>query len=258
MKIYFLGTCAGTQPWPDRHHASFAVETASRIYWFDAGEGCSYTAHNLGIDLLSVNKIVISHTHMDHVGGLGNLLWNIRKMTYVKKHDPVYGDIDLYIPVLETYEGLSLLLRNTEGKFKKNFEIHAHKVKSGVLFDDGYMKVTAFRNTHLKREETDEELSFSYLIEADGRKVLYSGDLGEYSDLDEILKEEVDVLIGETGHFSVEDVYEYTKDKKIGKVIYFHNGRGILTSPKEAEERVRELYGDRAVISFDGMIYEVV
>ncbi len=259
MKIYFLGTCAGTEPWPDRHHASFAVTVGSRVYWFDAGEGCSFTAHNLGLDLLSVTKIVISHTHMDHVGGLGNLLWNIRKMTKVKKNAPAFGDIDLYIPVLETYEGLSMLLRNTERKFEKNFEIYAHKVISGVLFDDGYMKVTAFHNTHLQKEETDSELSFSYLIEAEGKKVLYSGDLGEYSDLDGVLGEhEVDVLIAETGHFAIEHVYEYTKDKKIGKVIYFHNGKVIIKSPKDAVERVRELYGDKAIISYDGMIYEVV
>ena len=58
------------------------------------------------------------------------------------------------------------------------------------------------------------------LIEAEGKKVLYSGDLGEYSDLDGVLGEhEVDVLIAETGHFAIEHVYEYTKDKKIGKVI---------------------------------------
>ena len=84
MKIYFLGTCAGTEPMPDRKHASVAIECGDAIYWFDAGEGCSYTAHNMGLDLLRVKKIMISHTHMDHVGGLGNLLWNIRKLSSVK------------------------------------------------------------------------------------------------------------------------------------------------------------------------------
>lgn len=43
MKLYFLGTCAGTEPMPDRTHTSFALESGGSIYWFDAGEGCSYS-----------------------------------------------------------------------------------------------------------------------------------------------------------------------------------------------------------------------
>lgn len=69
MKLHFLGTCSGTEPMPDRKHTSFAIETGDRLYWFDAGEGCSYTAHLMGLDLLSLCKVVISHPHMDHVGG---------------------------------------------------------------------------------------------------------------------------------------------------------------------------------------------
>ena len=102
MKIHFLGTCAGTEPMPGRKHASIAVESGKNIYWFDAGEGCSYTAHLLGIDLLKVNKVVISHTHMDHVGGLGNLLWNIRKLVIMRKQLPLHGGIEVYLPNMET------------------------------------------------------------------------------------------------------------------------------------------------------------
>ena len=70
MKLVFLGTCAGTEPMPDRKHAAIALEVEGRLYWFDAGEGCSYTAHNLGMDVLKVKTVVISHPHLDHTGGL--------------------------------------------------------------------------------------------------------------------------------------------------------------------------------------------
>lgn len=57
MKIHIFGTCAGTEPIPGRRHVSFAIERNGYIYWFDAGEGCSYTAHLMGVDLLSIKSI---------------------------------------------------------------------------------------------------------------------------------------------------------------------------------------------------------
>ncbi|MBQ3151269.1 MAG: ribonuclease Z [Clostridia bacterium] len=258
MKIHFLGTCAGTEPIAGVHHASFTITVSDRVYWFDAGECCSYTAHLLGVDLLSVCKIVISHTHMDHIGGLGNLLWNIRKLTYVKKQEPVFSDIDLYIPKLESYRGLEMLLNNTEGGFQKNFNILPHKTEDGVLFDDGFMRVTALHNSHRQREEVDgEHLSFSFLIEAEGKKIVYTGDTGEYTDIDPLLCGRVDALIGETGHFTVEEVYDYTKDKEIDKMIFFHNNGVIVKDFEGAKQKVEKLFEGKAVISYDGLCLDM-
>lgn len=253
MKIYFLGTCAGTEPMPGRKHASVAVESHDRIYWFDAGEGCSYTAHLLGLDLLKVTKILISHPHMDHVGGLGNLLWNIRKLTGVKKTQPKYGENRIYIPSMETWEGVMMILRNTESGFKTAYPVTAEPVQAGVLFDDGIMKVTAFPNTHLDRMQLPVCMSYSFLIECEGKKLIYSGDLGKYEDLNPIIDEGCDGLIIETGHFGISDAYGYCKMHNIGKVFFSHNGREILNAPEASAEKVRQLFGDTAVICEDGM-----
>ena len=240
-----------------RNHASLAVESEKTIYWFDAGEGCSRTAHLMGIDLLNVSKIIISHTHLDHVGGLCNLLWNIRKLSVMRKQQPIRGKLDVYIPNMETWKGMEMILHNTEGNFKKDFSLDVCEVREGVLFEDENMRVTAFHNSHMTRFESDNCLSFSYLIECEGKKIIYSGDVGEYKDLDMMLEQGCDALIIETGHFGIDEVYKYVSDKKIGKLLFSHNGREILNYPKEAKEKVKKYFADSAVICEDGMTIEV-
>ena len=257
MKIHFLGTCAGTEPMPNRKHMSFVIESDGRLYWFDAGEGCSYTAHNMGLDLLRVKSIVISHTHMDHVGGLANLLWNVRKLRNVNKTKPLFGSIDLYIPNMDTWNAIYNLLLHTEGGYKVDFDLNAHKVSEGEVFSDSVMKITALKNTHLPPSNTDAVDSYSYKIECEGKSIVYSGDVGKYSDMDAFFDEERDAVIIETGHFGIDDVYGYLKDKRIERIFFSHNGREILDFPKRSRQKVASLFGDKAVICEDGMTVEL-
>ena len=72
--VKFLGTCSGTEPFENMHHCSLIITVNGKNYWFDAGENCSFTAHMMGLDLQQVRAVFISHPHMDHIGGLGNLI----------------------------------------------------------------------------------------------------------------------------------------------------------------------------------------
>ena len=84
--IIFLGTCSGTEPMPGRHHSSVVFEINGTYYWFDAGESCSHTAYTSGIDVTRIRAIFISHMHIDHVGGLANLIFTDHAVADVCKY----------------------------------------------------------------------------------------------------------------------------------------------------------------------------
>ena len=254
-KIHFFGTCSGTEPIEGRHHVSFALEVNGVYYWFDAGENCSRNAHLSGIDLLKVKTVFISHTHMDHVGGLGNLLWNIRKLTTISDRRPIDKKIDIFIPNMNTWHGIHEVLINTECNFRCDFDIEAHRTNDGVVYEDKNIKVSAFHNHHLQEEEGDGWLSYSYQIEAEGKRLVFSGDVRDMHDLEEIIGDGCDYLLVETGHHKVCDVGSFVNTKNIGKVLFVHNGREIINDTAGATERMKS-FNCPAVICVDGMTEE--
>ena len=251
MKLCFLGTCAGTEPMPGRKHSSFLIEIGDNIYWFDAGEGCSYTAHNMGFDVLKTRKILISHAHLDHTGGLANLIVTIRGMHWLKR-TKTETDIDIWISDLEAWEAIKKLVHISEGDYPLESHLFARQIQDGVLFDDGIMRVTAVHNQHIAAPEGQWK-SYSFLIEAEGKRLVYSGDVKSYNELDVFVNDGCDGLIIETGHFVIDDVYAYTRGKNIGKVYFTHNGREILNNGEAAEQKVKDYFGNKAVICFDEM-----
>ena len=243
MKLSILGSCSGTEPFENRHHTAFALTLGDRIYWFDAGETCSYTAHLMGLDLLSVSDIFISHPHMDHVGGLGNLLWTVRKLSKVKKQQPHHGDLHIYIPNMETFEGVLAILKNSEGGYQNPYQTLAHPVLDGVLLENNEIRVTAMHNLHLKEPADGVWRSFSFLIEAEGKRIVYSGDVKDLSELSPWLTEGCDLLLMETGHHHPDEVCGrlLAEQYPVKRPGFLHHGRDILNHHDEMLEKCRAL-----------------
>ncbi len=259
MKLYTLGCCSGTEPMPGLKHTALAFEIGDNIYWFDAGEGCSYTAHVLGLDLLKVTQVFISHTHMDHVGGLGNLFWNMRKISRYFNRPCKVSEIGLHIPELETWDGVYSILKNTEDKFVWDHTIKANELHSGIVYSDSNITVTAYHNNHLARMEAvkGKELSFSFKINAEGKTIVFSGDVSAPSDLDALVADGCDYLLMETGHHRIVDVCEYANAHDIKNLMFIHHGLEVLASLPQAALKAAQHCRKSVLVCKDCDIYEI-
>ena len=72
---------------------SILVETDEANVLLDTGKSisASYNAETLGIDLSKIDKIVLSHGHFDHTGGLRQILRKMRKEVEIIAHPDIWA-----------------------------------------------------------------------------------------------------------------------------------------------------------------------
>lgn len=194
--LYVFGTARGIGPVPGRHHAALALECSGELLWFDAGESCSYTAAMMGVELLNLRGIFISHAHMDHLGGLGELLWNLRRE--VKRAGIAEPRaVPLYIPEPAAAQAVLQLLSVTDRDFSDRLAVDVRVPRAGQIFSDGVWRVACAEGRH-RVSDTGESLSRCYAAEAGGVRVVYTGDIRAIAEIFPLLP--CDYLISECSH----------------------------------------------------------
>ena len=252
-----LGTCSGTEPEKNLHHNSFVMQVNGVNYWFDAGENCAHYAHLSGIDVMKTKALFVSHTHVDHIGGMANLFHTMFKM--IVRFDKHFIDdkLKVFIPnptILDYIKEIAFNGRSIWTPERAYNFVEYNPMFDGVIFEDENVKVTTVHNGHLWEDGSNGWHSFSYLIEAEGKKIVFSGDVKSSSELDSLIGDGCDLLIHETGHHKVQAVIDYAVSKNVKHLRFVHHGREVIDKTKECLETCKECskkYGIPIEIAFD-------
>lgn len=225
--------CASGMPARDRGSSAYLLEVDGRGFLFDTGEGVSQALLRFGKNPNAVERIFLSHFHPDHVMGLPLFI----QMVYLLKRT---APLAIYYPEegkagLEALFDLTYLLRN-----RIPFPLEFHTIGANPVFADGQVTVSAHLNTHLcgyaqaikDGGYPNKMQCYSYLIEAGGRKIVYSADLGSASDL-EPLVEGCDLLITESLHVGFQQLFETAAVKGVKKVLLTHMSDEQFSRPEE-------------------------
>jgi ribonuclease BN (tRNA processing enzyme) len=179
-KVVLLGT--GTPvPDPDRSGPATAIVVDDSAYIVDFGPGIVRRAkaavldrHIAALEPANLKVACVTHLHSDHTAGYSDLIltgWTAGRHTPLEVYGPT-GLQSMTDHILQAYRIDIETRTNPEGDQRRNSEgwkVNAHEIKSGVIYKDAKVTVTAFPTKHVME-------SYGYRFDTPDRSVVIAGD----------------------------------------------------------------------------------
>lgn len=239
MKLTFFGTSHGV-PEPHRHCSCTLIETGGNCYFIDMGMMALDELGNRGIAVDRVKAVFVTHMHGDHADGLVEfvdlLSW------YYKTANP-----QIFLPDPQAASILSDWLVCLGTQLRP--EIGFGKVEAGMLHDDGVLKVTAVKTAHTGN-------SYAYYVQADGKSVLFTGDLAAPAkDFPKIAFEQpTDLILCEGAHFPAVDYLPVFAKSKARRFYFNHYAPWNIPNILQVKQ---EMPDSEIVLATDGLTVEI-
>ncbi|HEY5917659.1 MAG TPA: MBL fold metallo-hydrolase [Chryseolinea sp.] len=166
---------------PDRSGPCTAIIVNDTAYIVDMGPGLVRRARSAQIrnaipalDPLKFRVVFVTHLHSDHTVGYPDLIfspWTLGRRFPLEVYGPK-GIKSMTEHLLEAYREDIETRTNPNGNqrdFPAGHNVNAHEIKSGVIYKDNNVTVTAFATKHAME-------SYGYRFETKDRSIVISGD----------------------------------------------------------------------------------
>jgi ribonuclease BN (tRNA processing enzyme) len=270
-QIVLLGTGTPNAD-PDRSGPAVAIVVNDTPYLVDFGPGVvrrAAAAARQGIKGLEVKKLqtaFLTHLHSDHTAGYPDLVftpWVLEREAPLSVYGPA-GLKAMTEYILKGYrEDIDIRLHGLEPANKTGYEVVAHEINPGVIYQDQNVTVRAFPVLHGSWKQ-----AFGYRFETPHRTIVISGDCTPSPALIENARG-CDVLIHEVYstagfakrppvwqkyhsnfHTSSRQLAEIAGQVKPGLLVLYHQ-LFWGTTDAELEREIRQYYNGKVVSGRD-------
>lgn len=255
LKITFIGT-GSAKVSLRRFFSSILFETDKEKILIDCGEGISKALMHQKIDLNSITKILISHTHSDHLSGLAGLITQLKMSERSSSLEIISHRLN--VPFIKNFLVGSFLIPERIN-FKINFIEYDYQQKIQLCEN---LSFTSEENSHLKKYLPYSSVynfpmaSPSFLFNYKDKNIFYSSDVGSIDDLF-LFKEVFNIFICEITHIDISELTNALEKLNPEKVYLIH-----IPEEKESEiiEQIDKNFGNTGNIflAYEGLKFTVV
>lgn len=156
FEIIFLGTSASA-PSVHRGLSAQVVKHDEHRFLIDCGEGTQRQILTSGLGFKRLNRILITHGHLDHILGLGGLLSTFMRWEAIDSLEITGGR-----SALERIRDLlfGVVMRN----YRPPIDLQFNEIQPGLIYDEGDFTVSAIPVDHRGPD------CFGYLFEEKARR----------------------------------------------------------------------------------------
>lgn len=251
------------------HGISFYIENGKDKVLFDTGQSFAVMSHNsqeLGIDLGGVEKIVLSHGHYDHTGGLDRMLdYNIEK---VFCHPCCFEEKYKMVDSEPVYIGIPVSRESIEKRTELILSKSRKKICDNILMTGEIQRWSPHEgvpDVFFKKEDgkliKDNILDDQSLIVDNGKEAIlllgcnHSGLINTFKGAMEMTSSKITTIAGGThlvaaGKGRMDATISFLKEYDV--MLY-----GFHCTGDEASVKLRKGLGDSYYRGFTGMSFEL-